>query len=83
MRNNAYKWYLRATSAIIALAASGCLVVCGGTAAELAADESSTKTDEGWSTQVRAGDARSHDRGNRNQCEESQRALQEEGQRTH
>ena len=48
----------RATSAIIALAASGCLVVCGGTAAVLAADESSTKTDEGWSTQVRAGDAR-------------------------
>ncbi len=45
------------TSAIIALAASGCLVVCG-TIAALAAGESSTKTDEGWSTQVRTGDAR-------------------------
>jgi len=48
----------RATSAIIALAASGCLVVCGDTATVLAADDSSTKTDEGWSTQVRAGDTR-------------------------
>jgi hypothetical protein len=48
----------RATSAIISLAASGCLVVCGGTAAVLAAGESSTKTDEGWSTHVRTGDAR-------------------------
>src|SRR5688572_24745976 len=45
------------TSAIVALAASSCLVVCG-TIAALAAGESSTKTDEGWSTQVRAGDAR-------------------------
>src|SRR5688572_33394152 len=45
------------TSAIVALAASSCLVVCG-TIAALAAGESSTKTDEGWSTQVRTGDAR-------------------------
>ncbi|MTD94742.1 hypothetical protein GIW81_10405 [Hyphomicrobium sp. xq] len=45
------------TSAIVALAASGCLVVCG-TIAALAAGESSTKTDEGWSTEVRTGDAR-------------------------
>ena len=43
---------------MIALAARGCLVVCGGTATVLAADDSSTKTDEGWSTQVRAGDTR-------------------------
>jgi hypothetical protein len=45
------------TSAIIALAASGCLVVCG-TIAALAAGESSTKTDEGWATQVRPSTAR-------------------------
>jgi hypothetical protein len=45
------------TSAIVALAASSCLVVCG-TIAALAAGESSTKTDEGWSTQVRTGDTR-------------------------
>ena len=52
-----YVYGSRTTSAIFALAAGGCLVVSGTTAAR-AADESSTKTDEGWSTQVRAGDTR-------------------------
>ena len=47
----------RTTSAILALAASGCLIVCGTTAA-LAAGENTTTTNEGWSTQVQAGDAR-------------------------
>ena len=47
----------RTTSAILALAASGCLIVCGTTAA-LAAGENTTTTNEGWSTQVQAGNAR-------------------------
>ena len=47
----------KTTSALIALAASGCLVVCG-TIAALAEGESSTKNDESWSTQVRPSTAR-------------------------
>ena len=47
----------RTTSAIIALAASGCLVVCG-TIAAFATNESGANTAEGWSTEVRAGGAR-------------------------
>jgi hypothetical protein len=44
------------TSSLIALAASGCLVVCG-TSAALAEGES-TNNDAGWSTQVRPSTAR-------------------------
>jgi hypothetical protein len=55
MSCNAYG--CKTTSALIALAASVCLVVCG-TIAALAAGESSTKNDEGWSTQVRPSTAR-------------------------
>jgi len=47
----------KTTSAVVALAASVCLVVCGAIAA-VAAGENSTKTDEGWSTQVRLSTAR-------------------------
>jgi hypothetical protein len=46
-----------ATSAIVALVAGGCLVACG-TIVAVAAGESGTKTDEGWSTQVRPSTAR-------------------------
>ena len=55
MSCNAYG--CKTTSALIALAASVCLVVCG-TIAALAEGESSTKNDEGWSTQVRPSTAR-------------------------
>ena len=81
MTSNAYG--SRATSAIIALAASGCLVVCGGTAAVLAADESSTKTDEGWSTQVRAGDTRVTTAAIETDAKKVDAPSREEGQRTH
>ena len=72
----------RATSAIIALAASGCLVVCG-TAAVLAAGESSTKNDEGWSTQVRAGDSRITTAAIETNAKKVGAPSREEGQRTH
>ena len=55
MSCNAYG--CKTTSALIALAASVCLVVCG-TIAALAEGESSNKNDEGWSTQVRPSTAR-------------------------